>query len=222
MFIPIVLLELIDKYNEKGILFKSNTKVIWFNGKRFEHWCNISFADDGKILSYRGKLYFKQMHLTSTNGIWLFSNELWKWMEDCILKKGYYPLCNLNRYHHYNTDYRFLANGHRYRVTTYGYLWIDEKRILTNVFLTNIACGEHLLFRYHNGFIYSFESFQKFELKTEKVTKFSNCPVSFLHSEVNIEILNNLFYVFFFANNFIYYNPSIDKWQENAMKINFF
>ncbi len=208
MFIPKTLLELIDKYNEKGILFKFDTKVIWFNGKRFEHWYHHFGLMNGKILYYRSKLYFKQLHFIYTNGIWLIkSNGLWEWIEDCNeFKKLHHPLANLNHYYQNDRDYKVKANKHLYRVTINGAIIIDKNLI-----------G---LLRYYNGFIYSFDNFEKFELKTEKKTNFSECPITFQYRQVNIEILNNLFYLFFRMDNFICYNPLTDTWQD-LMQIKF-
>ncbi len=220
MFIPMVLLELIDRYNEKGILFKSDKKVIWFNGKRVEHWCDIPFGD-GKILFFKNKLYFKQGNLNQTNGIWFYDHGLWKYRgvwSDKLKKLLYHPLTNLNDFCYY-ADFKFKANG-LYHVAIDGRIYINKKRIsITKFHIT--GAGDHLLFRYYNGFIYSFYHFEKFELKTKKMTKICR-SLRFLSQLYQIEIMNNLFYFCLPICKFIIcYNPLTDTWQEDLMRINY-
>ncbi len=55
--IPKVLLELIDKYNEKGVFITSNGyDVYWFNGIRFEYWCTSQKRID-LIFIFKDNLY---------------------------------------------------------------------------------------------------------------------------------------------------------------------
>lgn len=47
----------IDKYNEKGIVRILDEKIYWFNGKRFEYWCES--PADGFAFMHKGTLYFR-------------------------------------------------------------------------------------------------------------------------------------------------------------------
>ncbi len=49
-----VLLDLIDKYNENGIFIRHLKKIWWFNGKRLEHWTDVDCFD---IIYKNNKLY---------------------------------------------------------------------------------------------------------------------------------------------------------------------
>ncbi len=59
--IPDVLCQLISKYNEIGIFTLSYDSIYWFNGKRFEHWCQSPPNHDA-IWSQNGILYVFDRH----------------------------------------------------------------------------------------------------------------------------------------------------------------
>ncbi len=61
MLIPTVLLDLINKYNEIGIVFLNNDHVFWFNGKRFEYWCEAP-ENVEDVMLYRNTLYCKKLN----------------------------------------------------------------------------------------------------------------------------------------------------------------
>lgn len=57
--IPQVLLQLIDKYNEKGKWFVFDDCIKWFNGKRWEYWCQGKLKATDSIFSYKGHLFIR-------------------------------------------------------------------------------------------------------------------------------------------------------------------
>lgn len=56
-----VLQQLIQRYNETGIFIPIKTNVIWFNGKRFELFCNNNLVCE-KFIYYKNVLYAKHAH----------------------------------------------------------------------------------------------------------------------------------------------------------------
>ncbi len=58
--LPLVLLQLINNYNEDGIMICLQNHLYWFNGKRFEYWCIL--PSSSSFLYFRKNLYFKEFH----------------------------------------------------------------------------------------------------------------------------------------------------------------
>ncbi len=71
--IPKVLLNLIDKYNEKGIFVLKNNAIYWFNGNRYELWC-----ESEEYLTIQNIWYSKQ----SIFGCMLFESGDYIWYKD--------------------------------------------------------------------------------------------------------------------------------------------
>ncbi len=57
---------IIDHYNEPGVFVVINNRIHWFNGKRFEYWCNPRL---GTIATYQNNLYVR-----NSAGIWIYKN----------------------------------------------------------------------------------------------------------------------------------------------------
>ncbi len=54
--LPKDILRLIDDYNEPGVFVIITYKIYWFNGKRFQYWCDFNI---GTILTYQNDLYVR-------------------------------------------------------------------------------------------------------------------------------------------------------------------
>ncbi len=80
MMIPKVLLELIDKYNEKGVFVINELKILnWFNGKR---WENFNIINCDECVRYRENLY-----LFLNNDWYRFNGKLIKTKNSCLLNQ---------------------------------------------------------------------------------------------------------------------------------------
>ncbi len=64
--IPSDLMNIIEQYNENGVFMNDENKIYWFNGKRFEFWCQANSNDI----------------LFAHNNIYVFeNNQIFKWQK---------------------------------------------------------------------------------------------------------------------------------------------
>ncbi len=189
------ILNLINKYNEDGIIVECENKFYWFNGSRYEFWC-LKPQGASHPVYYKSKLYVKidllvyeyknKKFILSLNEDVLVTSLL-HFKYRCLYKENVYDFLNVGK--------------KLWRIGKFGnWMQIDqEKPSYSGLFL----------FGYENCIYVIGDKNEKFNLLTSSWSTFKKTP--FLMT--NGCFLNDKFYNLSEEDTFInYYDPKIDQW----------
>lgn len=188
--IPTVLQALINKYNEVGEFVNVGRKIYWFNGKRFEYWCNMLFGFN-YMVKYKNQLYtYNKCYImkyiknqfdfaTGLNHLLLF------------------PICHLNNCIYYLQDMQ----------TLWVYANLKYKIITTKPSLS----GMHIFGFQNCIYIVSFFKNEKYDLSKSKWSNFASTPPR-KYNDVQFVFIIDKLYALNGKSVLGYYDCHTDKW----------
>lgn len=197
--IPNVLQALIHRYNEYGTFIRTKQRVYWFNGIRFEYWCNSEM----KVLYFKNQLYTKSSEF---GFISIYSKK--KFVDipcpNYFLLKLFQTECIWTCRSGYKINFNNVRN-----MTT-------NQQIALPRYISSLDAHIYL-----NDFIYLFkgDTNLKYNFKTNTFSKFSVNP--------NLNVKSD-FYDIFNIGNLIYditenqldtYDPSTDVWTTRIVNL---
>ncbi len=188
---------IINEYNEIGIFIRYRGQLYWFNGKRFEFWCEHR-AKYECFLTYNNNLYYK-----SYKKIYVYKNKIFKQIK--IPQQWNHPL-NVFR------KRRKLINNNVYRYEESIYKMIDT---YGNVIMTlpgrdDPVFGFELLG--YNDCIYSFGSWQNEKFVNGKWNIIAQYPNH--NNDYDVYLFKSKFYAFEQTSmNYYIYDPELDDWK---------
>ncbi len=200
MMIPKVLLDLIDKYNEKGKFINFGTRIYWFNGKRFEFWAITPSNYIGRIFVISNELYH-----TSFDELRKYKHYQWfliPWSSICASYQSHYRVKTKNDI--------YIGNYIDCHVRNFK---TNEKLIFKgNYYWHYMIAFENTLYLFHSS-----GNNRKFDTITKKWIDFKSGP----HYYRDIVIINNFFYCFNESKCF-QYDPKTDQYSESFIEIPLF
>ncbi len=147
--LPKDLMNLIDKYNEIGIMCHNADNVYWFNGKRFEFWCEKLHNFEYDMLYIDNQIY----------GIDMSNYTIYQFKNKCFVKTIIYGLVKEYFTKFYSSRFIYLedhsiVNSSNNALVNVKY---DESgKKITTVLTSNINIESYCRLLKHNNLIYCF------------------------------------------------------------------
>ncbi len=199
--IPKVLLELIDKYNEIGVFTISDAKIYWFNGKRFEMWCDIPPQEAVNAFVYKRKLYIRYSFET-----YIYKNKQFRLPVGNDIIKNSHPYGFFS--HFYNLGSIKIKNC--FFAYEYNDFFKFDKGIWQMLPKKQIKCCYKIY--YYKNELYCFSNWgnEKFNILTNEWSSIANNFYSF----DDILFINNIFYSVRNCKLKEIYNFETNKWEK--------
>ncbi len=202
--IPKVLLELIDKYNEIGVFTIFNGKIYWFNGKRFEIWCDIPnvLLGNVNVCVQNGKLYIQCPFTT-----YIYKNKQFRLPVGNDILKNSHPngkICHFYNLASIKIKDCFFEYYDKFRKYEKGIWQILPKKPIA-------SC--HKIYYYKNElYCFSTRGNEKFNIITNKWSSFANNIVD----ANDVLFVNNTFYGVDNCKIIEIYNFEENKWGKKS------